>query len=368
MKKKIWRLEAVRGFAALYVVLHHIRGNFDNKFIQTLLSFGQEAVILFFLLSGFVIFYSVRDINSLNFSEYLIKRLRRIYPIFLAALGIAYIAALVKGNNRVHADIATALGNIFMLQDEGRGRPGVWFDVFSGNSPLWSLSYEVWFYMLFFPISKFVNLNKQKVVVFYVSLSGTLLFFLLPNQISIFFSYFIIWWCGVELARQYRRDGIPTLSGQTTMLLLLLCVGVLWAANAILEASSYPDASIGTYPYLQVRHFFVAFFFVLVSLLWARAGFLGFHYVFGSFRSLAPVSYGIYLFHYPIVATRISVTGIMKVICVISLMLFTYVLAYLFEVIIQGKINKITDRLMQRKTGKESVDRRLADDAGGDVR
>jgi peptidoglycan/LPS O-acetylase OafA/YrhL len=57
--KTIHRLDYLRGFVALYVVLYHLRDNelFKGLSFGFLFQFGQEAVIIFFLLSGFVIKY-----------------------------------------------------------------------------------------------------------------------------------------------------------------------------------------------------------------------------------------------------------------------------------------------------------------------
>ncbi len=51
---RLMKLESIRGFAAAYVVAHHSAIAYGGK-PPLLLGFGQEAVILFFLLSGFVI-------------------------------------------------------------------------------------------------------------------------------------------------------------------------------------------------------------------------------------------------------------------------------------------------------------------------
>jgi peptidoglycan/LPS O-acetylase OafA/YrhL len=55
--KKLEILEFGRGFAAFYVLMHHLRPLRDTPF-DILFRFGQEAVILFFLVSGFVIYLS----------------------------------------------------------------------------------------------------------------------------------------------------------------------------------------------------------------------------------------------------------------------------------------------------------------------
>jgi peptidoglycan/LPS O-acetylase OafA/YrhL len=55
-------LDAARACAALYVVAHHVAKGYGFPGLTGhLLRFGQEAVIVFFLLSGFVIFANERS-------------------------------------------------------------------------------------------------------------------------------------------------------------------------------------------------------------------------------------------------------------------------------------------------------------------
>jgi peptidoglycan/LPS O-acetylase OafA/YrhL len=91
---KLERLEALRGVAAVYVLLHHIiraRLGIEKGLLGLLFSFGQEAVILFFLLSGFVIFYSFSTGRDQSFGSYFRRRWLRIYPIFFVSLFIGWL-------------------------------------------------------------------------------------------------------------------------------------------------------------------------------------------------------------------------------------------------------------------------------------
>ena len=69
-KPRLERLEALRGFAALYVVFFHI---LPQKIyllgldIGALFRFGPEAVIVFFVLSGFVIKYTYEKSKDKSF-------------------------------------------------------------------------------------------------------------------------------------------------------------------------------------------------------------------------------------------------------------------------------------------------------------
>jgi hypothetical protein len=58
---KIHKLESIRGFAAIYVMLGHLFSNHlhqQHTWIGQPFRMAQEGVLLFFFLSGFVIYYS----------------------------------------------------------------------------------------------------------------------------------------------------------------------------------------------------------------------------------------------------------------------------------------------------------------------
>jgi peptidoglycan/LPS O-acetylase OafA/YrhL len=103
---------------------------------------GTQGVLVFFVLSGFLVGGKVierfRD-GSFNASDYVIDRCCRILVPFVPALMLTVAVAHVIGHQK--ADWASILGNLFFLQ-------GIAVEAYPGNDPLWSLSYEVWFYVL----------------------------------------------------------------------------------------------------------------------------------------------------------------------------------------------------------------------------
>lgn len=74
--KKIAYIEAVRGFAATYVFVGHlVLNNFSEMAHWTILfHFGQEATMVFFVLSGFVIMYSTELSADKSFCAYIGRR------------------------------------------------------------------------------------------------------------------------------------------------------------------------------------------------------------------------------------------------------------------------------------------------------
>lgn len=103
---------------------------------------GTQGVLVFFVLSGFLVggkaIERFRD-GSFNVGDYAIDRCCRILVPFIPALLLTVVVAHFIGHQK--ADSQAFLGNLFFLQ-------GIAVEAYPSNDPLWSLSYEVWFYVL----------------------------------------------------------------------------------------------------------------------------------------------------------------------------------------------------------------------------
>lgn len=143
-----FNLEALRGVAALVVVWGHLtieHGALDPGYYPTgvwsYVGPAHLAVLLFFLLSGYVIGLNHKtSLTVATTPAYLRKRFIRIYPIYLACLGLSLLVA-----NQPYPP-ATILSHLVMTQ-------GLTAPVIPEFSPSWSLTYEVVFYLLFIPVS-----------------------------------------------------------------------------------------------------------------------------------------------------------------------------------------------------------------------
>jgi len=300
----LWQLDAVRGAAAAYIALAHLcRDRLDDIFprLDLFFSFGQEVVIAFFLLSGFVIHWSVEHKPGLAFRDYLRARAVRIYPLFLLTLLLAFAIARWQHSADPRTDWSTLLGNVLMLQDWGVVKPGVWVEVYAGVLVLWSLSYEWWFYVLYYPISRRIAPAKQAWVVGAISLSQAVVCWWWPNQASRFLMYFCIWWTGVELARAYLARRPMTLATLAVPLgavsaVALVLGGLVWRTHT----AGIP-LQAGAHPVLELRHFVAAVLITVAALAWYRVHWIGLRLVLGAFIPVAPWAYALYLLHEPLV-------------------------------------------------------------------
>ena len=140
--------DGLRGAAALLVVTHHA-GPFFGP-----LSFPESflAVDLFFLLSGFVIAYAYEArIQAGGFFESFVKiRLIRLYPLYLAGLGVALALRFYMLDKEgdpwsMKMIVETAALALVMLP----GPPGDPTSGYSLNSPTWTLLPELAFNFIY---------------------------------------------------------------------------------------------------------------------------------------------------------------------------------------------------------------------------
>ena len=144
-------LDAVRIGAALFVVYAHSNLRFLLPAPLPLAEFGHSAVVVFFVLSGYVIAY-VAEGRERDGIDYAAARISRIVPLALVSV-LAALAADHLGRQLapalyqvIPADrvlLRLALSAAFLNETW-------WLSVMPfSNVPYWSLCYEVVYYLLF---------------------------------------------------------------------------------------------------------------------------------------------------------------------------------------------------------------------------
>jgi len=183
-KKKITLIQALRGVAALLVVLAHtdliFNQNFHRDFLFSLFNFGGSGVDLFFVISGFIIFYNHHhDIGDKSKAKlFFIKRIIRIYPLYWIILSTKLISSFlfnydVDTSQRNFVEIVKA----FLLFPQDRN---ILSSSFLGVS--WTLSFEILFYILFGLAIWFKPKVSFLIIMFW--LCGIILNFLAITNIS----------------------------------------------------------------------------------------------------------------------------------------------------------------------------------------
>jgi peptidoglycan/LPS O-acetylase OafA/YrhL len=144
-------LDLTRFFAALLVFFHHSEQILKDNRLSPIASFGHDAVIFFFILSGFVIGY-VSKHKEKNITDYSVARLARIYSVALPSLILVYVLYLL-GNQffpAVYADYTNpGWAKIFISSFAFINQSQWWSISVPTNGPYWSICYEVWYYVIF---------------------------------------------------------------------------------------------------------------------------------------------------------------------------------------------------------------------------
>ncbi|MFB4318701.1 acyltransferase family protein [Actinomadura sp. 21ATH] len=174
-------LDGLRGIAALVVAVHHGCYHYLPQFRHEILRWvdpGHAGVLVFFLVSGYIIPASLERSGSLR--RFWIGRLFRIYPLLLAVLAVTLLVALAgltplrQGLGTDFDPLGAALAHLTMMQDL--------LAVPSALNVLWTLSYEMAFYLLVVALFAAGRANRHSATVAAVlALASLSLALLLPS-------------------------------------------------------------------------------------------------------------------------------------------------------------------------------------------
>jgi exopolysaccharide production protein ExoZ len=137
-------LQQVRAIAALMVVLEHARFAHYPRWGGE--GFGTLGVDLFFVISGFVIFWVTR--RETSFTRYLLRRIIRIVPLYwmLTLVMAAAVLRYPQVFEQTVFDLVHFLKSLAFVPAFNPSRPN---DVQPLLTPGWTLNYEMFFYLSF---------------------------------------------------------------------------------------------------------------------------------------------------------------------------------------------------------------------------
>jgi peptidoglycan/LPS O-acetylase OafA/YrhL len=259
---------------------------------------GHLAVVLFFVLSGYVITYvaSERETDLLDYS---ISRFARIYSVAVPAIFITAIIDIFLDSRGVSEGIP-----LYQLRHAWKYLPfflsfatNFWFlneSTFS-NPVFWSLSYEVWYYVLFGVVFYFAGRTRVLLTVAVLLLIGPPLWILLP-----------IWGMGSFIYRLHSRMTLPTLWMRPLFLLTLAAIALLSFFDSTTAIDKFVNALSGGWisHHLGYSESFAGDF--LVGILFAGNIFaakfvrLEFGPAALPIAFLASLSFTLYLLHWPL--------------------------------------------------------------------
>lgn len=294
-------LDGLRGIAALAVIFFHFNGTLKDHgilhiphFIDTLCQWGHYGVQLFFVLSGFVIAYSLRNeqISSLFCLRFFLKRSIRLDPPYWLVIGLMLMLNCLanflfhKGGEYL-ATFSQILLNVLYLPDL--------LQIPRILPVAWTLCIEIQFYLTFVLLLQFYQFLKRRLcsksitffdqsALFHILFSSLTLFSLLQNT---------SWAPLPSLPGIFIRYWYSFFMGCLTCWTMLLFVRptFLWISFLLLGSYSLIDKN---------PEAFATFIIALVIYIVARMKKM--HHVLTTrfFQYAGKISYSLYLIHWPI--------------------------------------------------------------------
>jgi len=232
-------LDLVRFMAAFLVLLTHYRqyglvGGWAAGLIPLA---GRESVIVFFVLSGFVIAYSTLS-KAVSPRDYVAARLTRIasvaLPIVLLAFACAAVVSRIEGPGLVQAYVLRKAYIYLPLHLLFLGEAWTLSETPPWLAPYWSLGYEVWYYVLFGVLCYLRGRRRLLAAVLALAIMGYKLWLLLP-----------VWAAGVVLYRWLEGHAMPRPAARigwlaTTLLLIAYNLSGLEDQLCALAVSLWP--------------------------------------------------------------------------------------------------------------------------------
>ena len=315
-------LNFLRLLLAYIVLLHHSMILSGYTYMTQYLYDGPMAVRCFFIISGFLIIRSCWA--SKTTIDYITKRLKRLIPAYLLVIVFCAVG-LVLLSNLKSKDYFTSpifikyiIANVCFMNFLQPTLPGV----FDGNyftdvnGSLWTIKIELGFYILVPLIAKLLHKCRTK-----IKINIVLLIFYISSYVYRFFVHQLL--TNVRLAEMLSR--------QLPGCLQYFIVGIFCAINYQF-IHKYDKYLIIPSIALLILHYIIGTDYLLPISLAVIIFFFGFHFSkFNSIGKISDYSYGIYLFHFPIIQTLVSLGyfSINKYIAILITICIVFALSYL---------------------------------------
>lgn len=303
-------LDLIRWLAAEAVLIGHL---FNGTGIAPFLlppnfAYIQNiAVVVFFLLSGFIISYTVfnrRNQPDYTFTVYFVDRFFRIFTAYLPALVFVLVVdglfqqiapPTAYDPFRDSYNLPTFVVNGFMFQHYPLFRlVGLDIITFGSARPFWTLAIEWWIYLAFGWLMLAQTVRIERPRLFWVVL---LFFGVVPAYNLVRMAgggLTVVWLVGMAVYITLSRDLLPRFSARGAAALAAFCLML-----AIIQAKIRPEA----YDLLFGLLLAAAFTFLLCATNAGR--FVYSQHVNRLIRWLANSSYSLYLTHHTIVALAV---------------------------------------------------------------
>lgn len=311
-------IDVLRFSAAGVVFLSHLTSRDFNQALPPM-PWGHDAVVAFFVISGFVIAHVIST-RERSIATYSAARLGRLYSVVLPALALTIVLDSVGRiidpaiyekvpNDLIMLRIGT---NLLFIQQNWNLTV-----IPLSNGPFWSLGYEFHYYLIFG--ASFLLIGRARVLVV------TLLCFLAGPRIL---AAFPLWLLGV-LSYHIYRLWVPSSVSQWSLIVFsttAICLVFLYGNPLIYLRHSihtqfptnYIEFStlrifLGDTPQIPEDLLLGALLAVLfIGVRGDALSFAGNRTLVGTLRYLAGSTFSIYLFHAPLLYFFTALTGMDK--------------------------------------------------------
>jgi peptidoglycan/LPS O-acetylase OafA/YrhL len=343
---RLTELDSLRGVAALSVVLGHCKLLCNEsalsgmtKFLDLgplrLITAGREAVILFFVLSGFVLSIPALRTQPQPYRVFLVRRISRIYLPYLAALALAVWGAsalhnFIPGTAWFHSSWSHPINWHLVLQHVlfiGT------YDTNQFNDAFWSLVVEMRV-SLIFPVlcALALKLKPTQSLVFaiFLSLGSILSLHFVPHLVVLigdtphYAGFFVI---GIYLARQQKQISkfYASFSRRTKIMIAPFCVFLYIYSGFIYSVVIFKHT--GRFPSLE-SDWLTALGAASIIVFSLNSGLFRGILLSQPIRFLGRVSYSMYLIHLTIIfALMHLLSGHLPLLAIIPLCLATTIFA-----------------------------------------
>ncbi|MCB4798326.1 acyltransferase family protein [Neotamlana laminarinivorans] len=286
MRARINYIDIVRGIAAMLVLFQHYMENSYDFFIHTgeeYINFGLFGVIVFFIISGFVIPFSVQ--KRFDLKTFVKKRILRIYPaylfVFLLCLFLGFFIKIPYYRNLLQSDTSnTIIFNLLLIQE--------YVKIPSVLGVSWTLSLEFFWYFMFslFFFKYGNNANKlikgSSVFIILIALLSFLVEKRLPLGRFLLIHFAVIGYYCFENYLKKKQNFKRTILIQVLVFNFALFIG-----------------------FYYFQHKTISYFCELLSWNLAYIFFFLFYFYFDYLRNktmeyLGKISYSVYLLHTPV--------------------------------------------------------------------
>jgi peptidoglycan/LPS O-acetylase OafA/YrhL len=288
-------LDLVRFISALVVFLGHAAGKLTGGFLWQLNDYLSAAVMIFFVLSGYVIAF-VYDNKEKTFISFSFSRISRFYSVAVPALlltalcdyiGITINYDLYYGGPwpAPQNDFINYFLSFFFIQNVWgiHLNPGI-------NVPFWSLTFEFGFYFLFAFFVFFKGLPRFFLLLLLSALLGPDVLGYLPIWLIGFFIYFL------HKRIQHLNTRVSLLFFIITSLILFIATptvySLIWGKPGFMIADRNVYADYVICIVFAANLFFANYCTVITSVL------LKFKLII---TFAAGCSFSLYLFHRPLI-------------------------------------------------------------------